>query len=161
MTRQTLEIPIAGMTCAACSARLERVIKAQPGVEARVNLATEKARIRYQPGLTDPDQLLAAVARTGFTASPITETTRAEEKARKAAEYAGELRVFVISALFTLPLLAQMIPMLMGEHHVAWMPPWLQWLLATPVQFWAGKRFYSGAWNSLRGGGAKVSGGFQ
>ncbi len=153
---QTLDLAIAGMTCAACSARLERVLNAQPGVEARVNLATEKARIRYQPGLTDPDQLLAAVARTGFTASPITEPSRAEEKARKATEYQRELRVFVISALFTLPLLAQMIPMLLGEHHVAWMPPWLQWLLATPVQFWAGKRFYTGAWNSLRGGGANM-----
>jgi P-type Cu+ transporter len=49
-----------------------------------------------------------------------------------------------------------MIPMLAGAHHVEWMPPWLQWLLATPVQFWAGKRFYSGAWNSLRGGGANM-----
>jgi len=152
----TLDMAIAGMTCAACSARLEKVLNNQPGVEARVNLATEKARIRYQPGLIDEAGLLAAVARAGFTASPITETSRAEEKARKAAEYRHELRVFVISALLTLPLLAQMIPMLAGAHHVSWMPPWLQWLLATPVQFWAGKRFYTGAWNSLRGGGANM-----
>jgi len=143
------------MTCAACSTRLEKVLNAQPGVEARVNLATEKARVSYQPGLIDADGLLAAVARAGFSASPITETSRAEEKARKAGEYRHELRVFVISALFTLPLLAQMIPMAFA-HHVEWIPPWLQWLLATPVQFWAGKRFYTGAWNSLRGGGANM-----
>ena len=172
---QTLDLAIGGMTCAACSTRLEKVLNAQPGVEARVNLATEKARVSYRPGLIDTDGLLAAVARAGFTASPITEASRAEEKARKAAEYSHELRVFVISALFTLPLLAQMIPMLAGgAHHVEWtaeslrlgayesgvslagMPPWLQWLLATPVQFWAGKRFYSGAWHSLRGGGANM-----
>jgi Cu+-exporting ATPase len=99
---------------------------------------------------------VAAVARAGFAATPITEASRAEEKARKAAEYRDELRVFLIAALFTLPLLAQMVPMLGGAHHVEWMPPWLQWLLATPVQFWAGRRFYTGAWNSLRGGGANM-----
>ncbi|HNA82584.1 MAG TPA: heavy metal translocating P-type ATPase [Thiobacillaceae bacterium] len=153
---QTLDLAIAGMTCAACSARLERVLNQVPGVEARVNLATEKARLRYMPGLATPDDLVAAVARAGFSATPITEASRAEEKARKAAEYRKELHIFLISALFTLPLLAQMVPMLGGAHHVAWMPPWLQWLLATPVQFWSGRRFYTGAWNSLRGGGANM-----
>jgi Cu+-exporting ATPase len=153
---QTLDLAIGGMTCAACSTRLEKVLNQQPGVEARVNLATEKARLRYQPGLIDEAGLIAAVARAGFNASPITETSRAEEKARKAAEYQSELRVFIVSALFTLPLLALMIPMLAGQHHVAWMPPWLQWLFATPVQFWSGRRFYSGAYNALRGGGANM-----
>ena len=153
---QTLDLAISGMTCAACSSRLERVLNQLPGVEARVNLATEKARLRYTPGQASPDDLVAAVARAGFSATPITETSRAEEKARKAAEYRKELRVFVIAALFTLPLLAQMGPMLAGAPHPAWMPPWLQWLLATPVQFWAGWRFYAGAWHSLRGGGANM-----
>ena len=153
---QTLDLAISGMTCAACSARLEKVLNQIPGVEARVNLATEKARVRYTPGLADADALIAAVTRAGFAATPITETSRAEEKARKAAAYRHELRVFLISALFTLPLLAQMVPMLGGAQHVAWMPPWLQWVLATPVQFWAGRRFYTGAWNSLRGGGANM-----
>ncbi len=153
---QSLDMSIAGMTCAACSARLERVLNAQPGVEARVNLATEKARISYQPGLNDVTGLIAAVARAGFAASPITESSRAEEKARKAAEYRKELRIFAISALLTLPLLAQMLPMVLGVHEVMGIPPWLQWLLATPVQFWSGRRFYTGAWNSLRGGGANM-----
>jgi len=153
---QTLDLAISGMTCAACSARLERVLNQVPGVEARVNLATEKARLRYLPGLATLDDVLAAVARAGFSAIPITEASRAEEKARKAAEYHRELQVFLTSALFTLPLLAQMVPMLGGAQHVEWMPPWLQWLLATPVQFWAGRRFYTGAWNSLRGGGANM-----
>ncbi len=153
---QTLDLAISGMTCAACSTRLEKVLNRLPGVEARVNLAAEKARLRYTPGVASPDQVLAAVAKAGFGAAPITEASRAETKARKAAEYRSEMRVFLISALFTLPLLAQMVPMLAGAHHVEWMPGWLQWLLATPVQFWAGKRFYSGAWNSLRGGGANM-----
>ncbi|OYY93534.1 MAG: heavy metal translocating P-type ATPase [Hydrogenophilales bacterium 28-61-23] len=153
---QTLDLSISGMTCAACSTRLEQVLNRLPGVEARVNLAAETARLRYTPGLANPDAALAAVAKAGFAATPITEASRAETKARKAAEYRSELRIFLISALFTLPLLAQMIPMLAGAHEVVWMPNWLQWLLATPVQFWAGRRFYTGAWNSLRGGGANM-----
>jgi Cu+-exporting ATPase len=153
---QTLDLAISGMTCAACSTRLEKVLNRLPGVEARVNLATEKARLRYTPGSTNLEEVLATVAKAGFSAAPITAASRAEGKARKAAEYHNELRVFLISALFTLPLLAQMIPMLAGAHEVTWMPGWLQWLFATPVQFWAGRRFYSGAWNSLRGGGANM-----
>jgi len=153
---QSLDLAISGMTCAACSTRLEKVLNRLPGVEARVNLATEKARLRYTPGIANLKEMLAAAAKAGFTAAPITEAGRAEAKARKAAEYRNELHVFLISTLFTLPLLAQMIPMLAGAHHVEWMPGWLQWLLATPVQFWAGWRFYTGAWNSLRGGGANM-----
>jgi P-type Cu+ transporter len=153
---QSLDLAISGMTCAACSTRLEKVLNRLPGVEARVNLAAEKARLRYTPGMVNPDSLIAAVAKAGFSATPITEASRAEAKARKAAEYQSELRVFIIASLLTLPLLAQMIPMLAGAHEVAWMPPWLQWLLATPVQFWAGRRFYTGAWNSLRGGGSNM-----
>ncbi len=153
---QSLDLAISGMTCAACSTRLEKVLNRLPGVEARVNLAAETTRLRFTPGIASLDMVLATVAKAGFAAAPITEASRAEAKARKAAEYHDELRVFMIAALFTLPLLAQMIPMLAGAHHVEWMPPWLQWLLATPVQFWAGKRFYTGAWNSLRGGGANM-----
>jgi Cu+-exporting ATPase len=153
---QSLDLAITGMTCAACSTRLEKLLNRLPGVEARVNLATEKARLRYTPGSTSLEEMLVAVTKAGFAAAPITEASRSEAKARKAAEYRSELRIFLISALFTLPLLAQMVPMLAGAHHVEWMPAWLQWLLATPVQFWAGRRFYTGAWNSLRGGGANM-----
>ncbi len=153
---ETVDLAIGGMTCAACTARLERVLNALPGVEAHVNLATEKARVRYTPGLASMDDLIAAVARAGFTATPVSDAARAEDKARRLAAYRHERRVVIIAALLTLPLLAMMPFMLGGEHHVAWMPPWLQGLLATPVQFWVGARFYRGAWNSLRGGGANM-----
>jgi Cu+-exporting ATPase len=152
----TLDFSIAGMTCAACSARLERVLNGLPGVEARVNLATETARVRYQPGLIDEAALIAAVARAGFTATPASEERRAAEKARKAEAYRREVRAFVLSALFTLPLLAEMVYMLGADHGQHGLPGWAQWLLATPVQFWAGWRFYDGAWKSLRGGGANM-----
>lgn len=153
---QTLDLQLGGMTCAACAARIEKVLNGLPGVEARVNLATERARVRYTPGLVDPDALIAAVGRAGYSATPITEATRAEEKARKAAEYRRELRIFAIAAVLTLPLLVQMLPMLAGQGHAEWLPGWLQWALATPVQFWVGRRFYTGAWHALRGGAANM-----
>jgi Cu+-exporting ATPase len=153
---QTLDLQLSGMTCAACASRIERVLNGLPGVEARVNLATERARVRFTPGLADPDVLIAAVERAGYGATPITEATRAEEKARRAAEYRRELRTFALAALLTLPLIAQMLPMLAGGAHAQWLPGWLQWLLATPVQFWVGRRFYIGAWHALRGGAANM-----
>jgi len=153
---QTLDLQLTGMTCAACAARIEGVLNALPGVEARVNLASERARVRYTPGLVDPDALIAAVGRAGYGANPITEATRAEEKARRAAEYRRERRLFTLAAVLTLPLIVQMLPMLTGEAHAMWLPGWLQWLLATPVQFWGGRRFYTGAWHALRGGGANM-----
>ena len=152
---QTLDLGIGGMTCAACSTRLEKVLNKVPGVEARVNLATEKARVRYTPGLADAAAVLAAVARAGFTATPITEAARAEAKAAKLSEYRHERKVFIVAALLTLPLLVQMAAMFGGSHALM-LPGWLQLALATPVQFWAGWRFYAGGWKSLRGGGANM-----
>lgn len=151
---RTLDLNITGMTCAACSARLERVLNAQPGVEtAWVNLARETARIRYRPRETGPDALIAAVAGTGFSGSIIDPEARAENQARKAATLRREWRVFAVAALLSLPLVAQMA--FMGTAHHG-MPLAWQWALATPVQFWAGARFYRGAWNALRGGAANM-----
>jgi len=155
----SLDLNIAGMTCAACSARLERVLNAQPGVEsAWVNLARETARIRYRSTETGPDALIATVAAAGFSATPIDPNARAAEQAAKATRLRREGWVFAIAALLSLPLVAQMFFMggsEDGQQH-AGLPLWLQWALATPVQFWAGARFYRGAWHALRSGGANM-----
>ena len=157
---QTLELSIEGMTCAACSTRLEKVLNRQPGVEAAVNLASEQARIRYQPGVADPASVLAAIAAAGFTGRLANDRSRDEEKERKLALYLAELKRFWIAAVLTLPLLAQMVTMFSGEglsgHHVDLLPRWLQLALATPVQFWIGWHFYDGGWKALRGGGANM-----
>ena len=150
------ELRITGMTCAACSSRLERVLNALPGIQAHVNLATGTARVRVQTGLADTDIVIAAIARAGFGASLASEAERGGERARKEAAYRREARVFLFSFLLTLPLLAGMGGMLGAGHPSPWLPGWTQWLLATPVQFWAGWRFYDGAWKSLRGGGANM-----
>ncbi|BBN90275.1 heavy metal translocating P-type ATPase [Azospira sp. I09] len=158
----TVELELTGMTCAACAARIEKVLNRLPGVEGAVNLAAERARIRYVPGLVDTVRLISAVEKAGFGARVASDTTREEEKARKAALYAAEKRRFFISALLTLPLVAQMVTMFgpAPEHgvggHSDLLPRWLQLLLATPVQFWIGWRFYDGAYKALRGGGANM-----
>lgn len=155
---QTLELAIAGMSCAACSARLEKMLNRLPGVDAVVNLATERATVRYLPGVVAPALLIATVERAGFTGRLADDRSQADEKARKRASERAELRRFWISAALTLPLTAQMLSMFDADVHAHqdFLPRWLQLLLATPVQFWIGWRFYDGAWKALRAGGANM-----
>jgi Cu+-exporting ATPase len=151
--RQT-QLAIEGMTCAACATRIEKVLNRMPGVAAHVNFATEEASVTHGP-LTRGDDLVAAVQRAGYQARVREEESRAVEQARKEQIARYELRMFTIAALLTAPFLAQMVTMFAGAGHEL-LPRWLQWLLATPIQFWIGKRFYVGAWHALRGGGANM-----
>ncbi len=152
---RVVEFAIGGMTCAACSARLEKVLNRQPGMQANVNLAAERARIRLE-GAADEAAVIAAVAKAGFSAEAVDAGTREREKAEKLLAYQNELRRFWIAVALTLPLVGQMLFML-GEHgHANELPRWLQLALATPVQFWIGWRFYDGAFKALRGGGANM-----
>ena len=149
----TLSLPVGGMTCAACSTRLERVLAKVEGVDrALVSLAAERADIRYDPARTQPEQLVAAIVRAGFQADLA--QSGDEDLDRAEAEYAALSRhhrlLLAVSALLTLPLVGQMMLDLSGLHVM--IPPWLQLALAVPVQFWIGGRFYKGAWTSLRGG---------
>ena len=158
---QTLEVSIEGMHCAACSSRIEKLLNALPGVEAAVNLAAERGRVRYQPGVADAAQVLAAIQGAGFGARIADDHSREEEKARKLALYQAELQRFWIAAALTFPLVAQMVTMFngldfSGHGHQDLLPRWLQLVLATPVQFWIGRRFYEGGWKSLKGGGANM-----
>ena len=155
---RTVELAVGGMTCAACATRIEKQLNKLPGVEAAVNLAAEKAHIRYVPGLADPVALIATVVKTGFTATVSTQDTHAEEKARKLAVYREELKRFWIAAALTLPLVGQMFFMFGGDWdaHDDILPRWLQFVLATPVQFWIGWRFYVGGFNAIRGGSGNM-----
>ncbi|MBU0752684.1 MAG: heavy metal translocating P-type ATPase [Gammaproteobacteria bacterium] len=156
--QEVLELSISGMTCAACSGRIERQLNKLEGVEAVVNLAAEKAHIRYAPNLIDRAALIATIEKTGFGATLSTADTHGEEKARKLAAYREELRRFWIALALTLPLIGQMAFMFSGswDAHDDVLPRWLQFALATPVQFWIGKRFYVGGWNALRSGGGNM-----
>lgn len=150
-----VDLAVYGMTCAACAGRIEKVLNKLPGVNASVNLATERACLRLAPDAPGMDAIIEAIRRAGYDAQDLAGATREAEKARHAELYRRERRMFWLSAALTAPLLLQMAAMLTGSH-AEWLPRWLQWLLATPVQFWIGRRFYSGAWNALRGGSANM-----
>ena len=159
-SRETVELALGGMTCATCAGRIEKQLNKLPGVEAVVNLAAERAHVRYAPGEVDVDRLIATVVKTGFTADVSNADTRADEKAKKLAIYHDELRRFWIAAALSLPLVAQMAFMFGASggtaSHADVIPRWLQLLLATPVQFWIGWRFYVGGFNAIRGGAGNM-----
>jgi Cu+-exporting ATPase len=90
-----VEFAIGGMTCAACSTRLEKVLNRQPGMQANVNLAAERARVRLN-GVA-PEAVIAAVAKAGFSAAVVDGQTRDKEKAEKLLVYRKEIRRFWIS----------------------------------------------------------------
>jgi P-type Cu+ transporter len=155
-TQGQLDLNIEGMTCAACAIRIEKALNKIAGVEAAVNLATERAHVRLAGGgVTAPD-LIAAVERAGYGATIATDATRGNERARKASLAQADLMLFWWSLGLTLPLVLQMVPMLWGHGHVDWLPRWFQLALATPVQFWIARRFYAGAWKALRAGAANM-----
>src|SRR5262245_5631952 len=152
--QEVIDLRIDGMTCAACAARIEKTLNRLPGVSASVNLATERARVRVGSG-QQAQSLIEAVERAGYGAEVVSRPDPAADKARREAQYRRERRLFWLAAALSLPLAAQMLWMLTGEHADV-LPRWLQLALATPVQFWIGRRFYVGAWHALRGGGANM-----
>ena len=153
MTASThLDLQISGMHCASCSARLEKVLNQLPEVVATVNIATEKAHIDYNPKRTDLAALINAVQGAGFDAHPLRDF--AVEKQARIAAYRREQRQFAFAVLLTLPLVVEMLLMFFDIHMM--LPGWLQFALATPVQFWSGWRFYAGAWSSLKSGGSNM-----
>jgi len=149
------ELTLFGMTCAACAARIEKVLNKLEGVHAEVNFASETARVRYLPGLSSVEQLTAAIRKAGYDASERVVASAEEEKARRSDAYRADLRLFWISVALSLPLLLQMFFMF-NQAHTELLPRWLQLVLATPVQFWIGRRFYVGGYKALRGGGANM-----
>ena len=146
------------MTCAACATRIEKVLNRIPSSQATVNFATESASVRFDPATTRVDALLAAVERAGYAArvrrDPHAE--RAEVEARRSETLRTLRRDVAIGVVLTLPLLAQMLPMLTADAQHDLIPRWAQLMLATPVQFFVGRRFYVAAAKAIRGGGANM-----
>ncbi len=159
VAEREIELAVLGMHCASCVARVESELKAVPGVTvASVNLASDTALVRVVPGTAGRRDLVAAVRRAGYDATPVTGATREEEarRAERAREEARLGRRFWVALVFTAPLVVfEMIPHLfapLGLHVVGWpvLDPWIQLLLATPVVHYSGQRFFRGAWNGLR-----------
>ncbi len=152
-TRVSLDI--SGMTCANCAGRVEAALRGIPGVAAAdVNLAMERADVDLSDPHVDIAVLVDAVKRAGYTAAPRTgdaEARRAQDRAREEDQQKArrhDLIVLCAAAVLTLPLVAQMVAMAAGAPM--FLPPYAELALATPVQFWAGARFYRGAWGALK-----------
>ena len=145
----TWDLPITGMSCAACVARVERALKAVPGVAAAsVNLATEQARVDAAAAVSLAT-LSAAVAAAGYALGALPEPGAAGPPDAPAGREAKREAWWVAAGLLLCaPLVASMLLMPFGVH---WMlPGGLQWLLATPVQFGLGARFHAAAWRALK-----------
>jgi P-type Cu+ transporter len=155
---EQVDLALEGMTCAACAVRIEKVLNRVPGTQAAVNYATETAAVRYDPARAGVEDLVGAVAKAGYAArvKKHPQAERAEVEARRDAMQKTLRRDVVIASLLTLPLIAPMLPMLAGGEHADWLPRWWQMLLATPVQFWSGRRFYVGSWHAIRGNAANM-----
>jgi Cu+-exporting ATPase len=148
---QRLELAITGMTCASCAGRIERALAQVPGVSAvSVNLATERAHLELI-GNADPAPLLAAVQSAGYSASVISEAQPQQDPQRHLQR---ERWAVLLAIALSLPLLA---PMLLEWTGVHWMlPAWVQFALATPVQFILGARFYIAAYKAVRAGAGNM-----
>ena len=150
---RSVDLKIEGMTCASCVSRVEKALRKLPFVlDASVNLAGESARVSVVGGNeADVDAaLVGAVAKAGYGARRV-DTAAGGEAAEEggAAEWRRAAPV-LIGGLLSLPLVVPMVGDLFGRH---WMlPAWAQFLLATPVQFLLGARFYKAGWHALRAG---------
>jgi len=147
---QQRDLRIDGMTCASCVARVEKALGKVPGVlEATVNLATATARVRRLAGSADDAALLQAVQKAGYVAAVIDADQPPAPPPRGDAGW----KVAAAAAL-SAPLVLPMAGDLIGRH---WMlPAFWQWLLATPVLFWFGARFFVAGWKALRAGSGNM-----
>jgi Cu+-exporting ATPase len=154
--QQGAQIAIEGMTCASCVSRVEKALARLPGVlESSVNLATETAGVRWAGRAEERgawvDAAVAAIVRAGYAGHEVAAdgaAVRRDPASRRRA--LGEGQRVALAALLSAPLALPMVGLLFGRH---WMlEGTLQLLLATPVQFWLGARFYVAGWKALRAG---------
>ncbi len=149
-----LELAVEGMTCASCVGRVERALTRSPGVlEATVNLATERAKLRYLPAMTDADTLAAVVTEAGYSAHPIGDSAEAatnEADKRRATRRAMGRDVALAAGLGGLIVIIGMggmvVPgfarLLQATSPFAGFWDWVQLVLASVVLFWPGRRFF-------------------
>lgn len=160
VVKEEADLQIMGMTCAACSARIEKGLARMEGVQsANVNLALETGKVMYDPSVLGTDDLIAKIQKLGYDAVLKSGQSDGVEDHRQ-VEIRHRKRMFLLSAILSFPLLWTMFS---HFSFTSWMyvPHWLmnpyvQWGLATPVQFWIGWTFYKGAYFSLRNRSANM-----
>lgn len=156
---ETLDLQIEGMTCAACSTRIEKGLSRMQGIQtAAVNLATETAKVTYI-GLKQED-ILNKISQLGYTGRLKKEEGESEQESPTQRNMRRLRNTFLVSALLSIPLLWSMVGHFSFTSWI-WVPewfmhPWVQMVLAAPVQFIIGARFYVGAFKALRSGSANM-----
>lgn len=157
--KEAADFEISGMTCAACSARIEKVLGRMPGIAAvNVNLALETAHVEYSPGNVSAAEIMEKVSSIGYKA--VLKRDRQENADQRSKEIVRKRNKWIISAILSFPLLWAMV----GHFSFTqWIPapeilmnPWFQLILATPVQFIIGWQFYVSAYKALRNGSANM-----
>ena len=153
------EFDITGMTCAACSARIEKGLNKLDGVvKANVNLALEKATVEFNGSMLTTNDIIKKLENLGYGAKVKADTNEAADHRQKEIE--RQTRKFIFSAILSFPLLWAMVSHFSFTSFI-WVPdifmnPWFQLLLATPVQFFIGKQFYIGAYKALKNKSANM-----
>ncbi|HEY4600495.1 MAG TPA: heavy metal translocating P-type ATPase [Cerasibacillus sp.] len=150
------EFDVYGMTCAACSSRIEKVLNKQQGVQkASVNLANETAVVEYYPGVIERESVIDTIHRLGYEASE--RVAEGAKQSHQEKEITAMKRKLLVSTLLSIPLLLTMLDHLLGiTIPNLLLNPWFQFALATPIQFIIGFQFYNGAYRSLRSGSANM-----
>lgn len=155
---ETQQLQLSGMSCAACARTIARAVQSVPGVvTCDVNFGTEQATVQYHPDRTTLEAIQQAVAEAGYAAQPVRELGAGDEDAEKVAREAEQRELtwkVAVGAILSILLVLGVLPSMTGLN-LPWIPPWLhnawvQWGLATPVQFWCGKAFFVGGWKAFK-----------
>jgi Cu+-exporting ATPase len=151
---KNVSLNIGGMTCAACVSHVENALREVDGVESSaVNLATERATVQYSANVADIEDLRAAVEDAGYSVLGVGGDEEISGNPRQIADLRGKAAFSItvwllIMALMAIPVVRDILPFRLDI---------LLFILATPVQFWAGKRFYAGAWAALKHGTSNMN----
>ena len=150
---ETANFKLGGISCASCVKTIEQAIRSLPGVqESSVNFATEEANVEYDAAHLTTDQIIKAVKDSGYQAQLLLPLDIApEESPGKSLEQKQLQRKVIVGSISSALLVGAMLHHLGISNLFAWVsPPWVQMVLATPVQFWVGQGFYRGAWAALK-----------
>ena len=151
-TKDRLELPIEGMTCASCAGRVEKSLNRLDGVQATVNFATERATVDFDPARVEPEQLLGAVESVGYSAALPAPDGEEEPNEGEPDPTEDLRRRLLFAAALSLPVL--LMAMIEPLQFRNWQ--WLSLQLAVPVVLWAGWPFHKAAWQNLRHGAATM-----
>lgn len=161
VVKEKSELMISGMTCAACSARIEKGLNKMEGVlQANVNLALETASVEYNPSVISTKDLIQKVEKLGYGAMVKDEGNEKDAVDYRQKEIKKQQSKFIFSMILSLPLLWAMAGHFSFTSFIyvpeAFMNPWIQMALAAPVQFIIGRQFYVGAYKALKNKSANM-----